>query len=97
MRQHNPEDIRVNLKVLPQVMEVKLLAMGHEIRVVVATFLTVGVRSPAFALHLSANILQLLPVVAPDIRRIDHCRLHFDVVIISEWKGGTGEEQEGYY
>ena len=62
----------MNLKVLPQAMQVKSIAMGDEIRVVVATSLPVGMSRPAFALHFSVNVLQLLPVMAPDVRRIDH-------------------------
>ena len=77
----------MNLKMFPQAMEIKLLAMGHEIRVVVATSLPVGMSRPAFALWFGVNVSQFLPVVAPDVRWIDHGGLDFDVVIISEEKG----------
>ena len=55
----------------PQAMEIKALAMGHEIRVVVATSLPVGVSSPAFSLHCLANVSQLHPAVVTDVSRID--------------------------
>ena len=81
------QDLGVNLKVLPQVVEVKLLATGHEIRVVVPTSLPVGMCCPAFPLHFLVNVSQLHPAVVADVSRIDSSELCCDAVVILKKEG----------